>query len=144
MRRQGMRAASRRENAGSSTQMPQAPPRRGAYDRLLARNDNLSSRTPLLSLLSQPPHCVFQGFRRWGEFRAFAFQQRHAVLATLAAIVDRKLRCVLGRATPETDAGVLPVLAQDVVRHADVLELIHVVVVIAGDPLQRVKTGFLR
>src|SRR5229473_1383033 len=78
------------------------------------------------------------------ETMRHALEERYGELGTLGSVVDGDLVSFLRRAFPERHAGVSTVLAQDVVGHVDELELAHVVVVIAGDALERVKAGFER
>src|ERR1700732_3058801 len=73
-----------------------------------------------------------------------AFEQRNGCLGALGAVVNGDLVLFVRIVFPERDAGVGPVLTQDVVGHVDELQLAHVVVVVAGDALEDVKAGFQR
>src|SRR5260370_25413458 len=71
-----------------------------------------------------------------------ALEARYGELGALGSVVDGDLVAVLRTALPQRHAGVSTVLAQDIVGHVDELELAHVVVVVAGDALERVNACF--
>src|SRR5450756_2184224 len=97
----------------------------------------------LLTLLSQSLCRLLQIFRQRREFRAHALQQRRGVLVSLRSVVHAEARRTLRRPAPQAASGVLPVFPQDVITHADVRQLLHVAVVIAHNPLQRVQARLL-
>src|SRR5271157_990153 len=73
-----------------------------------------------------------------------AFEQANCDLGTPSAVVHGDLVWLLRITLPQRHAGVGAVLAQDVVGHVHELELVHVVVVVADDALERVHAGFER
>src|SRR6202521_3781400 len=73
-----------------------------------------------------------------------AFEQRNCSLGALGAVVNGDLVLFVRRALPQRHAGVGSVLAQDVVGHIREVEFAHVVVVVAGNALERVKASFER
>src|SRR6267378_889516 len=73
-----------------------------------------------------------------------ALEQRNSGLRALCAVMNGDFVLFVRIALPQRHAGVRAVLAQDVVGHVNELQLAHVIVVVAGDALERVKAGVER
>src|SRR5689334_8276506 len=121
-----------------------APTRRQAGAATQALPQSVGSSLLLTALFAELAPLPLQHVRNRRIFRADALKQRRAVLVPLGAVVNAESSTPLGRAAPQAAACVLAILAQDVIRHAGVLELVHVVVEIARDATKRIHAGFLR
>src|SRR5215469_9905622 len=83
-------------------------------------------------------------FRHWRPAAGCALVQELAVFHALGAIVHDKADRPIFSAGPHTYARIGPIFAQDVIDHADVFHLSHIIVVIAGNSFERIHPRFFR
>src|SRR5215469_15535881 len=87
---------------------------------------------------------VARRFRHWRPTAGCALIQKLAVLHALTAIVHGKADRPVFSTGPHTYARIGPIFAQDVIDHAHVFHLSHIIVVIAGNSFERIHPRFFR
>src|SRR3954454_4082333 len=82
------------------------------------------------------------GRGHWREALVGAFEQGDKLFPTWRTIVDGEEFVLTVALAPKGYARVSSVLPKNVVLHVEILKLLHVVVVVPGNALQGVDSGF--